>query len=74
MDGVNLVSSVREVGLGEIGIGEERLRTLRSDTVKQLRDSMGSNGQLQPIVLRPKESGAGYWLVAGHHRLEVPAS
>jgi ParB/RepB/Spo0J family partition protein len=31
---------------------------------------MGDQGQLQPIVVRPRKDG-GYWLVAGLHRFEA---
>ena len=64
---------VKEIGLGGIAVPPERLRALRPDLVKTLMESMTANGLLQPVVLRPKPS-AGYWLVAGRHRLEAARS
>ena len=52
------------VRLSDIIVPPKRLRALRSGVVAQLADSMMSQGQLQPIVLRPSEA-TRYYLVAG---------
>jgi ParB/Sulfiredoxin domain len=58
----------RLIALGDIAVAKHRLRALREDTANALTQSMADQGQLQPIVVRPREHG-GYWLVAGLHRL-----
>jgi hypothetical protein len=59
----------RMIALSGITAAKHRLRTLREDTVNALVQSMADQGQLQPIVVRPRKED-GYWLVAGLHRLE----
>ena len=58
----------RSVPISKIAIRAERLRVLRSETVDHLAASLRAVGLLQPIVLRPRQ-GAGYWLIAGRHRI-----
>src|SRR5215472_8877692 len=48
----------------------QRLRALRPEVVAELATSMQDQGQLAPIIVRPREGG-GYWLVVGLHRLEA---
>lgn len=63
-----------KVALSEITV-TDRLRALDPKVVKELAESMEGQGQLQPIVLRPRPSGKeGYRLVAGRHRLEAAKS
>jgi ParB-like chromosome segregation protein Spo0J len=61
-------SRSRRVGISCIAVAKHRLRALREDTADALTQSMADQGQLQPIVVRPRKDG-GYWLVAGLHRL-----
>jgi ParB family chromosome partitioning protein len=58
----------RLIALGDIAVAKQRLRGLRENTANALSQSMADQGQLQPIVVRPRKYG-GYWLVAGLHRL-----
>ena len=58
----------RMIALGGIAVAKHRLRALREDTANALAQSMANQGQLQPIVVRPRKDG-GHWLVAGLHRL-----
>jgi ParB/RepB/Spo0J family partition protein len=59
-----------EIGLGDIREFTSRIRVFRPDVVEQLMESMRVRGLLQPIVVRPRKD-AGYFLVAGAHRLEA---
>jgi ParB/RepB/Spo0J family partition protein len=58
-----------DIGLSGIAVLPDRMRSLRQEVVNRLAESMKVNGLLQPIVLRP--ASIGYYLVAGHHRLEA---
>jgi ParB family transcriptional regulator, chromosome partitioning protein len=58
----------RLIALGDIAVAEHRLRKLRENTANALTQSMSDQGQLQPIVVRPRKDG-GHWLLAGLHRL-----
>jgi hypothetical protein len=58
------------IALTGITVPPERHRALRPEIVDELAASMQAQGQLQPILLRPRDA-AGYWLVAGRHRLEA---
>jgi ParB family chromosome partitioning protein len=60
----------RLIVLNGIAVPIHRLRAVREEIVNALVQSMADRGQLQPIVLR-RDSGDGYWLVAGLHRLEA---
>src|SRR5271170_5364113 len=60
---------VIQIAMSGIAVAD-RLRAIRPDTVDALAQSMAEQGQLQPIVVRPRKDG-GYWLVAGLHRLEA---
>jgi uncharacterized ParB-like nuclease family protein len=62
------MTETRLIALGDIAVAKHRLRGLRENTANALSQSMADQGQLQPIVVRPREDG-GYWLVAGVHRL-----
>jgi ParB/RepB/Spo0J family partition protein len=65
-----MTEKIIEIGLR--GIRKvERLRALRPDVVDQLKESMRTQGLLQPIVVRPRGEMGGYFLVAGEHRLEA---
>jgi uncharacterized ParB-like nuclease family protein len=62
----------KNLGLGGINVRPDRLRVLRPDVVADIAKSMGEIGQLQPIIVQPREgSGNGYWLIAGRHRFEA---
>jgi ParB-like chromosome segregation protein Spo0J len=56
------------IGLSGIAVSPDRIRKLRPEKVDELAESMKSQGQLQPIIIRP-HGGIGYMLVAGWHRL-----
>jgi hypothetical protein len=58
------------LSLDSIHVPAERKRKLRPETVRELGESMGAQGQLQSIIVRPREEG-GYWLVVGLHRVEA---
>jgi hypothetical protein len=58
------------IALSGIAVAKHRLRPLREDTATALAQSMADQGQLQPIVVRPRKDGC-YWLVAGLHRFEA---
>jgi ParB/RepB/Spo0J family partition protein len=61
---------IRDVGLSGIAVTPNRMRSLRTDVVKELADSIKRVGLLNPITVRASE-GIGYYLVAGRHRLEA---
>ena len=67
---LNKTHKTVNVGLDGINVSLERRRVLRPKIVDELAGSIKANGLLQPIVLRPRGT-EGYWLVAGHHRLEA---
>jgi ParB-like chromosome segregation protein Spo0J len=60
----------REIALSVIAVAKRRLRGLREEIVSALIQSMGKQGQLQPILVR-RRTDDGYWLVAGLHRFEA---
>lgn len=60
----------RDLGLAGIAVTPNRMRQLREEVVKTLAESMKLQGQLQPIVVRPR-GPLGYLLVAGKHRYEA---
>jgi ParB family chromosome partitioning protein len=57
--------------LSRIVVQPDRMRALRPDLVDELAASIDTEGLLQPIVVRPDPKGAGFFLVAGRHRLEA---
>ncbi|HTM72238.1 MAG TPA: MT-A70 family methyltransferase, partial [Pseudolabrys sp.] len=59
----------KAVALDAITISSHRMRNLRSDVVGQLAESIGRQGLLQPVLLRPFRNR--YQLIAGRHRLEA---
>ncbi len=60
---------VRDIGLSGIAITIQR-RALNPGVVDSLVLSMKEVGLINPITIRPREGGMGYYLVAGRHRLE----
>jgi ParB family transcriptional regulator, chromosome partitioning protein len=60
---------VRDIGLSGIAITIQR-RALNLGVVDSLVSSMKEVGLINPITIRPREGGMGYYLVAGRHRLE----
>jgi ParB family chromosome partitioning protein len=54
-----------EVPLGLIEPWGNDRKEFDAEELKQLATSMANNGLAQPITLRPRPDGAGYWLVAG---------
>jgi hypothetical protein len=61
---------IKPIALSDIAVAIQRLRRLRPETANALAQSMATQGQLQPIVVRP-HNDHGYWLVAGFHRFEA---
>jgi ParB-like chromosome segregation protein Spo0J/N6-adenosine-specific RNA methylase IME4 len=61
----------QEIGLSGIAVPIDRMRQLRPATVDALVESIRLQGLLQPILIRPREGGLGYFLIAGWHRLEA---
>jgi N6-adenosine-specific RNA methylase IME4 len=60
------------VGLNGIAVSPGRMRKLRPEVVDQLVESIRVQGLLHPIILKPRsETGIGYILIAGWHRLEA---
>jgi hypothetical protein len=57
------------IGLRGISVQPDRMRSLRTELVDELAESIKERGQLQPIIVRPRK--LGYFLVAGRHRLEA---
>ena len=62
------MNKITSLALESIAIHPKRMRALREETVKALAKSMAVQGLIQPIVVRPR-AGAGFWLIAGRHRL-----
>lgn len=60
----------KNIGLGGVNVRPGRLRALRPDVVAELVDSIRERGLINPITVRPRDSG-GYWLIAGLHRLNA---
>jgi ParB-like chromosome segregation protein Spo0J len=58
------------LGPDGIAVLPERMRKLGPEKVEELAESIARQGQLQPIVVRPRGDD-GYTLVAGRHRLEA---
>ena len=58
----------KNIGIGGVNVRPERMRALRPEVVSELAESIRERGLINPITVRPRESG-GYWLVAGRHRL-----
>jgi ParB-like nuclease domain len=58
---------IQMIRLDDITVPPDRMRQLRPDLVDELAESIKQQGQLQPIIIRPQDSG--YALTAGHHRL-----
>jgi ParB/RepB/Spo0J family partition protein len=68
---VTELTPVKNVGVHAIAcLKPFRRRQLQADKVDALVASIRENGLLQPITIRPNP-GAGFWLVAGRHRLEA---
>jgi ParB/RepB/Spo0J family partition protein len=63
-----------EVPLGLIEPWGNDRKEFDAEELKQLATSMANNGLAQPITLRPRPDGAGYWLVAGERRWRAALS
>jgi hypothetical protein len=61
---------IKNLGLSGIAITIQR-RAVQPGVVKQLAESMKNIGILNPITVRPREGGMGYYLIAGRYRLEA---
>ena len=60
---------ILELPLTSIEVGADRARELDPAWVEGLAGSIREQGLMQPIVVR--QIGAGYRLIAGHHRVEA---
>jgi N6-adenosine-specific RNA methylase IME4 len=58
------------LAIGSIGMPSKRMRRLQPELVNSLVESMGRQGQLQPIIVRPSDRG-GCELVTGIHRFKA---
>ena len=61
------MNKITSLALEGIAIHPKRMRALREER-QGLAKSMAVQGLIQPIVVRPRP-GAGFWLIAGRHRL-----
>jgi ParB family transcriptional regulator, chromosome partitioning protein len=61
----------QKIALTDIVVPSNRMRQLRPELIYQLMPSIRYRGLLQPIIVRPRPKGAGFFLVAGRHRLEA---
>jgi hypothetical protein len=64
-------TEVRDIEPGAIGVFPGRLKRFSEETVQVLAESMKDQGLLHPILAEQVGVGAGYWVVAGRHRLEA---
>ena len=62
-------SAVCSIAVDAITVPSERLRKLRPEVVDWLVESITARSLLEPIIVRRR--GAGYELIAGHHRFEA---
>ena len=60
---------VCSIAVDAITVPSERLRKLRPEVVDWLVESITARSLLEPIIVRRR--GAGYELIAGHHRVEA---
>jgi N6-adenosine-specific RNA methylase IME4 len=67
-DAISSPTRIQELGLGGINVAPDRIRKLRPEVVDALVESVHERGLINPITVRPRD-GAGYWLIAGLHRL-----
>ncbi len=58
---------ISQIDAGRFAIREE----LDKEYFKEIKDSLRADGQWNPILVRPKEDGKKYEVVAGHCRLEA---
>lgn len=58
---------ISQIDAGRFAIREE----VDKEYLKEIADSLRADGQWNPIVVRPKEDGKRYEVVAGHCRLEA---
>src|SRR5262245_23404117 len=63
-------STTAVIGIGAVNVPRDRMRKLRPEKVAELVESIGAQGQLQPVVVCP-HGGERYTLLAGWHRLEA---
>ena len=61
--------AVCSIAVDAITVPSERLRKLRPEVVDWLVESITARSLLEPIIVRRR--GAGYELIAGHHRFEA---
>jgi hypothetical protein len=59
----------RMIRLDDITVPPVRMRQLHPEKVDEFAESIAARGRLQPIIIRPQDSG--YVLVVGSHRLEA---
>jgi N6-adenosine-specific RNA methylase IME4 len=65
------VPKIQRIGLSGIAVLPDRIRALRPEAVSELSESMRERGLINPITLRPREDGIGFYMIAGRHRYEA---
>ena len=65
-------TQLRDLAITQISANPFQPRKNFSDTeLKELQESLDTNGLLQPVTVRPSAQGKGYELVAGERRLRA---
>jgi ParB family chromosome partitioning protein len=65
-------TQLRDLAIAQISANPFQPRKSFSDTeLKELQESLDTNGLLQPVTVRPSAQGKGYELVAGERRLRA---
>lgn len=61
-----------KIKISQIDEGRFQVRDeIDNEYLKEIKDSLKTDGQWNPIIVRPKENGKGYETVAGHCRLQA---
>lgn len=65
-------TQLRDLAIAQISANPFQPRKSFSDTeLKELQESLDTNGLLQPVTVRPSAQGKGYELIAGERRLRA---
>lgn len=64
--------TLKEIAISQItGNPFQPRKTFRNEELRELQESLGSSGLLQPISVRPSPKGKGFELIAGERRLRA---
>lgn len=64
--------TLKEISISQItGNPFQPRKTFRNEELRELQESIGSSGLLQPISVRPSPKGKGFELIAGERRLRA---